>query len=93
MIEEREQLKACCNESMRKRIEFAEMNKLTKRQIRDDLREHKMNLIKNIMEDSKSIRKIKKEVSNGKNWMLGVKDSRGNRIAARQNIIDHATEF
>ena len=71
MIEEREQLKARCNESTRKRIEFAEMNKLIKRQIRDDLREHKTNLAKKIMEDSKSVRKIKKEVSSGKTGCYG----------------------
>ena len=93
LIDQREIAKLTMNDSDGAKREYDELNKRTKRTIREDIRSHKIDIIRQIMIESKSTRKMKKELSNGKHWMLGVKDDKGKRIASRAQISAQATKF
>ena len=90
LIEQREIVKQISSEDSK---EYSEINKMTKRAIRKDVREYNVNLTRNILENSKSIKRIKKELGNGKYWMLGAKDEKGNTTKSRYEIVRAATNF
>ncbi|PSN53193.1 hypothetical protein C0J52_04478 [Blattella germanica] len=48
------------NDSEGAKKEYDELNKRTKRTIREDIRRHKINTVRQIMTESKSTRKMKK---------------------------------
>jgi hypothetical protein len=60
LIEQRELIKPFIHDSPRNRIEYSELNKLTKREIRKDLRDKISKKVKTIIEKSKSVKKIRK---------------------------------
>ena len=79
------------NDSTQK--EFAEVNKLTKRKIRTDLRNKKIQTIKNIMDSTKSIKAIRKETDGNIIWIEQLKSNSGRRVTTRSNIVKTATDF
>jgi site-specific recombinase XerD len=73
--------------------EYSELSKRTKREIRKDLQKYKVNLTQNILENSRSIKRIRKELGIGKYWMLGAKDEKGRATQSRYRIVRAATNF
>lgn len=49
--------------------------------------------MKTIIDKSKSVKKIRKELTDGKHWIMGVKNRNGKRIASRAEISKHATDY
>lgn len=93
MIEQREKLKAVKDTSQQLRMEYEELDRNTKREIRRDLRVYNYSQIKEIMENSKSIKKIRKQTRKGTHWMLGVKDEAGRKLTSREEFSKEATKF
>ena len=93
LIENREELKARDKISDEKKQEFEEVNTRTKREIRRDIREHNTELIRRTIEHSKSMKKLARATSKGKQWMLGAKDATGKKVSSREDILTHATNF
>ena len=75
------------------KLEFAELNKRTKREIRNDIREYNLRLTRNIIANTKSVKKARKELNDGKYWMLGTKGDNNEKISTRTEIIEAATKF
>mgnify|MGYP000613204448 CR=1 FL=1 len=78
LIEKRERRKTTMSNSNRDKIEYAALNKTMK---------------KEIIESSKSIKKTRTVLNEGKHWMTGVKDNGGSRITSRRSIISTATDY
>lgn len=93
LINERERLKGTSPKSNRQKEEYSEINKLTKREIRKDLRRYEKETTKTILEESKSTKKIRKELNKGKQWMLEAKDKAGKTKRERKDIVKEATHF
>jgi hypothetical protein len=72
--------------------EYSELNKRTKREIRKDLRKY-VNQTQNILENSRSIKKIRKELGIGKRWILGAKDEKRKATQSKYRIVRAATNF
>ena len=92
-IDLRESMKLSMHASQRAKEEYSEQNKLIKRKIRNDLRDHNKKKVKDIIEQSKSVKKVIKELTEGKHWMLSVNDRSGKKITSRTEISRHATEY
>ena len=93
LIEQRETLKTRRFKSEEKRIEYAEFNKFVKREIRNDLRKYKTDLVMKVMESSKSVKSIRRQLAPGRHWILGVERKDGTKCASRKDIVDNATIF
>lgn len=93
LIERRSEMLQTRDASESNRTEYAAMDKLTKKEIRKDLREYRTTITRQIIETSKSIRKAKRERNGDKQWMLGIKNQAGGRNTLRTDIIQSATDF
>ena len=93
LLEQREKTKQSMHKTGKMTAEYSELDRRTKREIRKDLRKYSLNQTRSILENSKSIKRVKKELEKGKLWMLGAKDSNGETIRSRAEIIEAATNF
>lgn len=93
LINERERLRQRGLNSAEEQAEYREIDKLTKRAIRSDVREHRTNMTRQILESTKSTRKVRRNITSGKQWMLGAKKTSGERMTARPDIIAEATNY
>lgn len=93
LIERRATLKEQMENNPQLTEAYTELNKRTKREIRKDTRDYNHRQIQEIMENSKSIKRVKKTLSEGKHWMLGVKDDTGQKKTQRDEILEQATTF
>ncbi|KAJ4426849.1 hypothetical protein ANN_26648 [Periplaneta americana] len=85
LIERRAKLQASRDHSECKRTEYAELDKLTKRRIRTDIRAYRSLTTKQILETSGSVKKARRSIQRGKQWILGAKSPTGKSITARRN--------
>uniref|UniRef100_A0A914WU64 Endonuclease/exonuclease/phosphatase domain-containing protein n=1 Tax=Plectus sambesii TaxID=2011161 RepID=A0A914WU64_9BILA len=65
------------DESARSRIEFAELCKLIRKEIRKDLRIHHFNLVNEAVQKSRSLRKVRGEVATGKRRLIQLRQDDG----------------
>ena len=92
LIEERDRLRSHkCKLPLNPEVhkEYTELDKRVKREIRRDIREHHKSITQNALENFKSIKKAKKQLNNGKQWSLGVKNLKGERLEASFAAIEH----
>lgn len=75
------------------KIEYAEFNKLTKREIRKDIRKSKYDYAKSVMEHTKSIKKIKKDLRQGKEWLQQLTGVNGQKTGSRPKVLKIAIDF
>ena len=93
LIEQREMIKKAVHESIEDGAEYTEINRRTKRAIRKDIREYNLNKTREILENSRSTKKVAKEREKGKMWMLGTKDKQNQSTRSRVEIVNAATSF
>ena len=93
LLEERESLRKNASQSEEKKREYQLINKITKREIRKDLRKYRSIVTQEIIDSTKSVKKLKKELNDGKYWMLGTKNAKGKMIYKRDKILEEATAF
>ena len=93
LIEQREIMKQKWQKLIVGPEEYYRIDKETKREIRKDLREYNLNQIKNVLTNTKSIKRAKQKIENGKYWMLGAQDITGKTKRTRSGIIEAATTF
>uniref|UniRef100_A0A914WQ23 Reverse transcriptase domain-containing protein n=1 Tax=Plectus sambesii TaxID=2011161 RepID=A0A914WQ23_9BILA len=65
------------DESARSRIEFVELCKLIRKEIRKDLRTHHFNLVNKAVQNSRSLRKVRGEVATGKRRLIQLRQDDG----------------
>uniref|UniRef100_A0A914WRV7 Reverse transcriptase domain-containing protein n=1 Tax=Plectus sambesii TaxID=2011161 RepID=A0A914WRV7_9BILA len=65
------------DESARSCIEFVELCKLIRKEIREDLCIHHFNLVNNTMQNSRSLRKVRGEVATGKRRLIQLRQDDG----------------
>lgn len=75
------------------KIDIAELNKLVKREIENDCRAYVEKLVNEIIEESWSTRRLKREMSKGTKLMTGIEDTNGKIVTGRGKIIQVITEF
>ena len=88
MIKERNRMMYKSHKTIRERIKLTELNKLIKREIKEDIRKFEEKRVKEIIEENNSTRRTRRELSEGKNLILEL----GNKIN-RKEIVEVATEF
>ncbi|KAI5737636.1 hypothetical protein M8J76_015259 [Diaphorina citri] len=94
LIMKREELNKKLNKTERERIEHAEIRKLVKREIKKDIHNYEENIIKQIMETTKSTKNIKKELNqNSKCWIKNIEGQEGKILYDRREIIEEATRY
>lgn len=93
LIEQRKRLYPSRDENEDNKNQYAEIDKQTKRAIRRDVREHNTEAVRTILESSKSTRQARKQRGSGKQWLLGARGPRGNRLTEREDIVTAATNY
>ena len=93
LIEKREKMRLLVNPSTVQRIELSELSKLVKREIKKDSRNYEEEQVKEIIEESWSTRRLKREISKGTKIMMGVRDKKIKLVTGRDKIIQVITKF
>lgn len=93
LIMEREQLRKVKNPTPRQKIELTELQKLVKKEIKKDCREYETKIVKEIIEESSSTRRMKRELAKGTKLMTEIKNKEGKVITGREQMIKVITEF
>ena len=86
-IEERE------NKTLREKLELLLLRKKAKKEIKTDIREYEENRIVEILKESGSTKKFRKEMMEGTSLLIYIKDNEGRRVHDRKGITQVATEF
>ncbi len=81
------------NKKLKEKIELTEIQKVVKRRVRQDLRKAEESKIQEILEENWSIKKVKKELSAGKNIIMKMKDQEGRISYNQEEIIEIVTKF
>ena len=76
-----------------KQEEYKKLDKATKRALRTDVRDQRTLITKQILENTKSIKKARNNINQGKQWTLGAKKQSGERTTSRSDIIMEATSY
>ncbi len=92
LIKRREKLKLHLR-NKKVKIEFSIICKLIKNRIKQFKNDNKNKIIERILNDNKSTKKIKKQLSIGKHWINYMVDTNGNKIFDRKKINKLATEY
>jgi len=93
LIEKREQMKMKKKLTPIQKIELTEVCKMVRREIRKDCQTYEENKVCEIIEESWSTRKLRTELSHGKNMISELLDNEGKTITGRDKIIEEATRF
>ena len=86
MIKIRERLKRKNLKTRKDKIELNMINKAVRSQIREKREKRNNEIKKNILEHSKSTKKIRKELSIGKSWITYMKNKNDEKIYNRKEI-------
>ena len=76
-----------------KRIEYIELNKTVRKKIREDVRRYNENLVKNTIEENKSLKKAKQQLMIGKKQIIAVKRPDGTVTRNKEEIINIFENF
>lgn len=93
LIRKREELNRIINKSTKQKIEHAELRKLAKREIRNDLKNHEEKTINAILSDTGSTKLIKKELSTTRKTWIQKLEFNQKVITDRSEIAQAATKF
>ncbi len=72
---------------------MTELQKLVKKKVREDLKEFENSKIKQIIDETWSTKKEKKELRRGKNLITKIKDKERKEIYGREVIVETITGF
>ena len=81
------------NKTPRDYIEYVEICKTIKKEAREDIRKHNLDEIRETIEASKSLKKVRKTHSLGKNRMITLLDKQGEEIQEQDKIMERIEEF
>lgn len=94
LIMKREELNRKINKTATEKIEHTEIRKLVKREIKNDIRNYEENIIKEILETTKSTKTIKKELNQtSKCWIQKIEKEDKTVEYNREMIVEEATKF
>jgi hypothetical protein len=88
LIEKRTKLNANTNH-----IEFIELNKTIKKNLRIEKRSHNTRIIQNTIENNKSLKRTFKNMSPGQNQIISLKDKNENILYDRHQMSNRIKEF
>ena len=74
-------------------IEYVEICKTIKKKAREDNRTHNLDEIRETIEASKSLKKVRRTHSLGKNRMITLLDKQGKAIQEEDNLMERIEEF
>lgn len=75
------------------KVEYAELNKLIKRQAEIDINSYNMECLQQAIEKNSSLRKVRGELAIGKREILSVRENNGDIITNKEKIIKRISEF
>ena len=81
------------NETPRDHIEYVEICKTIKKKAKEDIRKHNLDEIRETIEASKSLKKVRRTHSLGKNRMITLLDKQGKEIQEQDKIMERIEEF
>ena len=81
------------NKTPRDHIEYVEICKTIKKKAKEDIRKHNLDEIRETIEASKSLKKVRRTHSLGKNWMITLLDKQGREIQEQDKIMERIEEF
>ena len=81
------------NETPRDHIEYVEICKTIKKKAKEDIRKHNIDEIRETIEASKSVKKVRRAHSLGKNRMITLLDKQGKEIQEQDKIMERIEEF
>ena len=81
------------NKTPRDHIEYVEICKTIKKKAKEDNRKHNLDEIRETIEASKSLKKVRRTHSLGKNWMITLLDKQGREIQEQDKIMERIEEF
>ena len=81
------------NETPRDHIEYVEICKTIKKKANEDIRKHNLDEIRETIEASKSLKKVRRTHSLGKTRMITLLDKQGKEIQEQDKIIEIIEEF
>ena len=81
------------NETPRDHIEYVEICKTIKNKAKEDIRKHNIDEIRETIEASKSLKKVRRTHSLGKNRMITLLDKQGKEIQEQDRIMAQIEEF
>ena len=74
-------------------IEYVEICKTIKKKAREDIRKHTLDEIRETIQASKSLKKVRRTHSLGKNRMITLLDKQGKEIQEQDKIMEQIEEF
>ena len=81
------------NNTPRDHIEYVEICKTIKKKAREDTRKHNLDEIRETIEASKSLTKVRRTHNLGKNRMVTLLDKQGKEIQEQDKIMERIEEF
>ena len=81
------------NKTPRDHIEYVEICEAIKKKAKEDIRKHNLDEIRETIEASKSLKKVRRTHSLGKNRMITLLDKQGKEIQEQDKIIEGIEEF
>ena len=81
------------NKTPRDHIEYVEICKTIKKKAKEDIRKHNLDEIRETIEASKSLKKVRRTHSIGKNRMITLLDKQGREIQEQDKIMERIEEF
>ena len=81
------------NNTTRDHIEYVEVCKTVKKKVRENIRKHNLDEIRETIEASKSLKKVRRTHSLGKNRMITLLDKQGKEIQEQDKIMARIEEY
>ena len=81
------------NNTTRDHIEYVAVCKTVKKKVRENIRKHNLDEIRETIEASKSLKKVRRTHSLGKNRMITLLDKQGKEIQEQDNIMARIEEY
>ena len=81
------------NKTPREHKEYVELRKTVKKKVREDIRKHNLDEIRETIEASKSLKKVRRTHSLGKNRMITLLDKQGKEIQEQDKIMARIEEY
>ena len=81
------------NKTPRDHIEYVEICKTIKKKAKEAIRKHNLDEIRETIEASKSLKKVRRTHSLGKNRMITLLDKQGKEIQEQDKIMERIEEF
>lgn len=81
------------NNSPRCRLEYVETCKTIKKKVREDIRQHNLKTVRQAIETSKSIKKVRRSQALGKDRLITLLDKQGNEIQEQDKVMKRIEEF